>query len=219
MLMSASSFALPAIQLYIDGATYDWGTQTWVTDGTSVDLYVVCSMDLQNVMISAALSQTEFPMGTDPNGTASVTFNGSAGTAWVYGYPPFATSGTWDHGDDLAPHDVFPTWYSEFNSGDYVVANGGGIGDVQPIGGVYFDPSQGYINSNQQGYIKKFTVDVSGADYVHFDAYTVNPDGSIAYFAPFSHDGEVNVPEPGTMLLFAAGLAGAGMYRRMRNKA
>ena len=102
MLMSASAFAIPALQLYIDGATYDTSTETWVATGSSVDLYVVASIDLENVIVSAALFPDEYPMGTDPNGSVGITYNGApASTNWVYGYSPFDTYLTKDGGDDL----------------------------------------------------------------------------------------------------------------------
>ena len=68
------------------------------------------------------------------------------------------------------------------------------------------------------GEIKMFTLSVTGAVALHFDAYTLNADGTIDEFAPFSHDAEFLVREPATMLLFGIGIAGAGVVRRFRKK-
>ena len=225
LLIGASSVsALPSLQLYIDGATYDDESQTWVIGSlTNIDLYVVGNANLNDVIISAALSTGEFDEFTDPNGIASLsglTPTYPSNPDWVHGYSPFSNFLTqWNGGDDdLQRHGIFPSWYSEFNAGDFGMV--GGVGNTQP-GPEFFDASLGYIPLNgkgtNMGEIKMFTISVTGATAVHFDVYTTNADGTIAEFAPFSHDAAM-VPEPATMLLFGIGIAGAGVVRRFRKK-
>lgn len=220
--LASTSFAFPELQLYIDGATYDAGSETWITDASSLDLYVISNMDLDNVLISIALDKTEFTEFDNPDGIASANIGGTYLNDWTWGDAPLATVDPDLPGDgDLAGHGIYPSWYAEFNAGNFRVADGGGIGDVQPDAfGDHFDPSAGYLdpqNANQLGEIKKFSVDLAGAFSFHFDAYSLNPDGSIAHFAPFSHDaGSTHTPEPATMLLFGLGLAGAGVYRKFK---
>lgn len=222
--LASTSFAFPELQLYIDGATYDAGSQTWVASGQNIDLYVIANMDLDDVLVSIALDQNEYTSSMNPDGIASATFDGSTViNDWTWGDAPLATVDPDPNNlKDLAGHGVYPSWYAEFNAGNFRVADGGGIGDVEPINGTYFDPSAGYLdpaNTNQLGQFKKFSVSLAGAMSFHFDAYTLNEDGSIQYFAPFSHDAgttTTHTPEPATMLLFGLGLAGAGVYRRFK---
>ena len=116
--------------------------------------------------------------------------------------------------DDLSAHGVFPAWYTEFGAGDFDLV--GGVGDVQPQPD-YWDPSvDGYLpNSRTLGQYKVFDIAVTGTSFIHFDAFTLNRDGSIQYFAPFSHDASM-VPEPGSMILLGIGTIGLGIYRRYR---
>lgn len=226
MALASTSFAFPPLQLYIDGATYDAASETWVSNASTLDLYVISNLDLDNVLISVALDINEFGQSDNPDGIASATFDGSTVVNdWTWGDAPLATVDPDPNNlKDLSGHGIYPSWYAEFNAGNFRIADGGGIGDVQPTSsGDYFDPSAGYLNpanANQLGEIKKFSISLAGAFSFHFDAYSLNEDGSIAYFAPFSHDAASTpgtpTPEPATMLLFGLGLAGAGVYRKFK---
>jgi hypothetical protein len=213
LILSASAMAIPPLQIYISGATYNDISETWVTTSSSFDMYIIGSMPFTDVMVSIALDN---PMNIDPNGTASVDVDGATYNSWTYGYTPLATAAQWDGGADLAPHGIYPAWFTEFNAGDFGLVSG--IGDIQP-GPEFWDPVlDGYYgtsNPNLLGEIRSFHVEVNGATGAHFDAYTTNGT-SIEYFAPFSHDSEFLVPEPGTVFLVGIGLMGFGLYRRFR---
>jgi hypothetical protein len=201
-----SADAVPTLQLFIAGGTYDNATQTWVTNANSFDLYVIGANEaLNDVIISMALN---LPQTDDPNGLATITIDGTPYNTWTYGTPNM-----------LPPHDIYPTWYSEFNAGDFGLV--GGVANTNWPD--YYDPStQGYLTgSNTLGEFRSFHVDISGTDYAHFDGYFYFQDKrgvTKIKFAPFSHDAESSntIPEPGTLALLGLGGLGMGIIRKFR---
>ena len=221
LVAAPAVFSFPVLQLYVDGGTYDAATETWVTAASTFDLYVIGNAVMSDVMVSMAL---DLDQSVDPNGSVSVNVQGTKYgvtdySSWTYGYAPLSNDpSSWDGGnDDLQTHGVYPAWFSQFNAGDFDLV--GAIGDVQPPS--TWNPTMGYLPAGNPhlGEFRKFTISLAGAGGVgvHFDAFTLNPDGTIDKFAPFSHDAEA-VPEPASMLLFGLGLAGVGVFRARRKK-
>ena len=214
-ILAPCAGAVPSLQLFIDGATYDWGTQSWVTTGSEFDLYLVSANTIKDdVIISMALGQMDDPSGVE------IDFDGTAVNPddWVYGFGPIDNMAEeWNGGLDLPRHAVFPTNYTEIHTGSYGL--GENVGDVQPDElGNFWNPATGEGDANQFGEVRVFHITTGGAfTRLHFDAYTLNPDGSINEFAPFSHDATV-VPEPGTILLLGTGLLGVGLTTFRRRK-
>jgi hypothetical protein len=215
LLAAPVAYAVPGLQLFIDGATYDWGSQSWVISDNEFDLYVVSAKtSKQDVFVSIALGQNDNP------DDVMVDFDGKTIDPgdWVYGYAPYENHAEdWDGGQDLPRHGIFPTHFTQVNAGDYGLMQD--VGDVQPDeDGNFWNPATGEGDSPAMGEARAFHVTVGGSfSLIHFDAFTLNPDGTIDQFAPFSHDASV-VPEPGTILLLGTGLIGVGAFSFRRRK-
>ena len=109
-------------------------------------------------------------------------------------------------GSYLPPHGVFPTDFYEYFIGDF--------GTNQTV--------QNYIPGDEwgdtaQGQIKIFGIVVDGystVDIVAYDHVILGKNKAEYKFSPFSHDGETQVPEPTTLILFGLGLIGLGSIRK-----
>ncbi len=150
-----------------------------------------------------------------------------------------------DGNDAYNPKDNFypdlPTelsWNNHFpfkdNMSNFILFDLGGFTDSdEPL----YDYNADYIapplmpdNTNEDGEIKEFSIDITGFTMAHIDVYALGADDTW-YVNPNSHDatwvfeeeepggggGGDPIPEPSTLILLGAGIVGLVAYRRKKS--
>ena len=211
-LSSTQVLAIPALQLTINGGTYDTTTETTVTSDKIFDLYSLLTAD--SAEGDYRLSIAVVPALTVGAGGdyGSFTLNGTVFDVtgdMVFGTPPLDTFG---RPDSLPTHGIFDTYYMEYGfnfdptqtSKPYNVTDTGNIGVIPVAGtGAFWQMFEFDVT------------DLTANTLLHFDLYRVDLTTGTLFsansFAPFSHDAEDgppsnNVPEPQILILLGMGL-------------
>jgi hypothetical protein len=207
------AIALPTLQLYIEGATYDPTTETWVIGKSEFVLWVIGDVQkfgtIYDVKLAAAVKSNESGTitltptttslvedpSTPPDPTPTENFPSADGAVPImHGGRPLPSHGIYGPG----------VKFFEWSLGNFTLTD-------SPIG----DFTNGFPTEfPKYGQINAYIVTISGFSWVHFDAYgyIVKPNpGEQPVFAPFSHDAEYT-PEPAAFVLLLFG--GALLLRR-----
>ena len=190
VLLATSAQAIPVLQIYIEGATYDPNSETWVTSQADFKLWVVGDVDAHGAIYGAKLTASFFGLGGSISFTPTTT--NVITDPSVPSAPVAAGTGTGGH-PVLPPHGIFNDatlhHWDDLAIGDMTLTDSP-IGDYNgtPVFPVTF-PDNGQVNVYQ--------VHVEGWTKVHFDAYGTTVDTldgkETTWKTPGSHDGQVPV--------------------------
>jgi hypothetical protein len=228
LFLATSVFAVPTLQVYINGATAgDFGgdTDTWFTGSSSFDLILVGAYGSKTQSLQYGTLVASVPQGQ----TGSITVNGAPALTTetdtdiltnVAGLDGYATkSFSPDSFDNHYPFQSDVSDFVLFDAGSF--SNSGPVHNYNAEDGIISDPS----GSGQE---KTFAVSISGFDYVHFDMYALETDllgrsrlVSTWQINPGSHDSAYKpcppvVPAPGAILLSSIGAGLVGWLRSRR---
>jgi hypothetical protein len=207
------AIALPTLQLYIEGATYDPTTETWVIGKSEFVLWVIGDVQkfgtIYDVKLAAAVRSNESGTITLTPTTTSLVEDPSSppDPTPTENFPsPDGAVPIMHGGRPLPSHGIYGPGvkFFEWSLGNFTLTD-------SPIG----DFTNGFPTEfPKYGQINAYIVTISGFSWVHFDAYgyIVKPNpGKRPVFAPFSHDAEYT-PEPAAFVLLLFG--GALLLRR-----
>lgn len=222
------AIAVPTLQLYSSGSTYDADTDSWLTLANPFELQVLGADHpnqlnlVDGVKLHIAIPSEFF------NSLGTVTIEGisssleSAFTAQTFtnsdfqqGIPPELAG--WS--GNARTHDVYQDAYFVSVLLDNLQVN------KTPADTIinYVDIAQGELPpGTDTGDIDIYRITYNDIFLIHTDLtgmtrYT-NSNRDAMKFAPFSHDADAVVPEPSTILLLSSGLLGLGIWGKNRKR-
>lgn len=230
LLGVSTAQAVPPLQLYLEGATYDAATETWVLvppESSSGDPFRLWALGnivgpgghgpLENVRLSVAYEAVDVAptITLTPSAIDPLSFPGwidpTTPGAPIHIPPPVHDDGSvpvLGDGGNLPNHGQFGPGmhWQEFGLG-YFGETTSSVADV--IDELPLNPTE------LGGHINVYDISVLNGSGItlHFDLYDTLIATNHAKFAPFSHDAEI-VPIPGTAVLAIAGFGLVGILKR-----
>ena len=228
LVAASTAQAVPALQIYLEGGTYDTVTESWIVQGTdSFTVWAIGNVDgsggvgaLADVRMSIAYASVASAADTPSILLTPTTTDGFGGFTdpseptgtgtWIQTVTDSSTPVLGD-GSSLASHGIFGagTDWQEFALGDFTLTD-------SPIAD--FITAFPSAPAETSGQINAYDVTISNADGIaafHIDLYDTIVASGHAKFAPFSHDGTA-VPVPGSTVLCILGLGFISAFIRRR---
>ncbi len=236
--------AIPALQVYIEGATYDDADESWKITSPSnapLRLWAVGNVDgrggkgsITDVKAAFAYSSGAGNVTIDITPTTTGNFGGFTDESVAVAPTLIATHTDGSQpvrsdGKKLAKHGVYGrnTHFQEWALGDFTLTD-------SPIADFMDAFPEAPIEAT--GQINAYDINVTGlveGEWIHIDLYgsILNSRGKVkSVFAPFSHDaeftllaagpiGSTEVHAPGALVIFSAGLFFLARQRRNKKNA
>lgn len=222
VLITSQAIAVPTLQLYMPGSTYNATTETWLTFDNPFELQVLGADQPNNVdkieNVKLHIAIPDYDGYDESSGTITIkdesnaTIASLSGGNAIYGIPPELGGSS----GNSRTHGVFPTLYFSVGLPNLLVSTAG-----ETI--LNYNPGE---TGSDTGDIQTYFIEYSNLFLLHMDltgtaVYVPGRNGYIRTeekFAPFSHDADAKVPEPSTLLLLVSGLAGLGLIGRRKGR-